>query len=102
MGFVLALNLGLEASESASILSHQMIEMRITSSRRSRRRSNIHEISAAEYAREPYSDSVLDLATVGCVFALHDNKLFPIERRSSGLPVQSASEKHSKCKYGDF
>lgn len=64
---------------------------------------NIHEILAVECAKDRYSNSMLDLATVCCFFALQDIKLLPrntywpeVEQRSSTLLVQSALEKQVK------
>lgn len=64
---------------------------------------NIQDNSTAECARERYSESVLDLATVCCLFALHEMRLLSrkthcpdVERQSAGFPSQSASEKHFK------
>lgn len=55
--------------------------------------------SVEELAKALYSDSVLDLETVGCFLELRDSRLLPrkvlqldVEWRSSGLPTQSESE----------
>jgi predicted RNA methylase len=57
-------------------------------------------ISAVAFAMVLYSDSVLDLETVGCFFALQAIKLGPknianplVDSLSSTQPAQSASEK---------
>lgn len=70
---------------------------------------SIQDNSVAECARERYSDSVLDLATVGCFFTLHEIRLLPrnthypeVERQSSRCPAQSTSEKHVNAKLAGF
>jgi hypothetical protein len=57
-------------------------------------------ISAVTFARAFYSTSVLEQETVECFLKLHDTRLAPryianppVDRRSSGHPAQSVSEK---------
>ena len=76
---------------------------------RSLSRNNIYDSSAAECANDLYSDSVLDLATVCCFLALHEMRSFPrkthspdVDRWSSGLPAQLASEKQVRVSVDDF
>jgi hypothetical protein len=97
--FVRAWKTGFEEKYVAPILSHHNVRGWVNCIPISEQSDRIHDSSAAALARALYSALVLDLATVCCFLQVQEIKLSPrkiqyphVERRSSRLPTQSASE----------
>lgn len=76
MCLVLRCFTGLAAIETALLLSHQIIGVRISSTCSSFSKDCNRVNSIVVAAKERYSDSVLDLATTVCFFELQEIK-FP-------------------------
>jgi hypothetical protein len=92
--------MGLDVKYVAPILSQYNIGGDFRNTPSSFIKDWIHINSAVIFAKTLYSDSVLDLETVGCFLDAHDNRLQPrkvqypdVDFLSSGQPAQSTLER---------